>query len=377
MKKNNSILYLIGLLLINNTAMADEEESSWADNLKVGAFVDTNLSVMSEKNSDASDSPHRAYVRRNGFSLNLVGLDVEYDTKYFGVVIGLQMGPGRAYFLGRADGDGSVGPGSTDSSYADNVLEIVNEAYISIHPVEALTFDFGQFGTIYGAEVTKSWQNPNYTRGALYYLMQPFWHTGLRVSAQATEHLGFKALVVNGANTVFEFNKSPSLGLQSVLTFDHLELYSGWFGAIHPHDGDEQNTLFDHFLDFVAISNIGNLTLIGNFDVGLARGDVDTEYYGVSGTTKYAFTDYFAMAARAEYLTDPKGQAGLGITSGEKLVTATGTLDFTVASKHANLVLRPEFRYEQYLENSGFVDRNAEAVDSWWQAVLGIAAYTN
>jgi hypothetical protein len=377
MKKNNIIFYFISLLFCSNTVMAEDKKDSWQDNFKAEMFVDTHLAVLSEKNDNVSDAPHRAYVRRNGFALNLVGLDLAYDADLFGATLSLQMGPGRAYFLGRADGDGSSGPGAQDSSYADNVLEILNEAYISIKPCKKASFDIGQFGTIYGAEVTKSWQNPNYTRGALYYLMQPFWHTGLRATLQPTKHLGFKALIVNGVNTTFDFNKSPSLGLQSVLSFDHFELYSGWLGAVHPNNGDEKNALFDHFFDFVAISNLNNLTLIGNFDIGVNTVGTNTQYYGASGTTKYKLTDYLSIAGRLEYLKDPYGQAGLGVISGEKLITTTGTLDFTASSKFANLVIRPEFRYERYLENSGFNNRDGLLAKNWWQLVLGTVVHTN
>ena len=46
--------------------------------------------------------------------------------------------------------------------------------------------------------MAESWQNMNYTRGALYFAMQPFWHTGLRGSYQVSDSLGLTALVVNG-----------------------------------------------------------------------------------------------------------------------------------------------------------------------------------
>ena len=351
-----------------------EDEESWTDDLSVSAFVDSHVAVTSEKNSEAVDAPHRAYVRRNGFSLNFVGVDLNYDTGNYGATVSLRMGPGRAYFLGRdqvQDGDGA---GSGGATLADNVLGIVNEAYVTWRPTTALTFDLGQFSTIYGAEVTESWQNLNYTRGALYYLMQPFWHTGLRANYQITDKFALNGLVVNGANNSYDFNRAPSLGLQAALTLDNLSLYAGWLGALKPNQGDEADALFDHFIDVVANVNVGDFSLVGNFDLGLLM-EAESYYYGVSLASGYSFTDWFGTAARVEFLGDPDGAAGLA-TGDEKLLTFTGTMDFKPVTGRANLVLRPEFRLDKMLETNGFVDRDGAPSDTWWTVVLGAVVHS-
>src|SRR5690606_1388132 len=134
-----------------------------------------------------------------------------------------------------------------------------------LSPTEELTLDFGQFGTIFGAEVAESWQNLNYTRGALYYAMQPFWHTGLRVRYQASEMVGFNAMVVNGTNQAFvPDNNQPAVAGQLTLApVDGLSLALGYLHQIDPMNSDFYpgggRAGFDNFFDFVAVYEVGDL----------------------------------------------------------------------------------------------------------------------
>lgn len=78
-----------------------------------------------------------------------------------------------------------------------SALDPIKQGFASWMPHRKLTLDFGWFDTIYGAEVADEWQNPTFTRGALYFLQQPFNHLGLRISATFTERVALKLLVVN------------------------------------------------------------------------------------------------------------------------------------------------------------------------------------
>ena len=55
--------------------------------------------------------------------------------------------------------------------------------------MDGLTIDVGLFDTIYGAEVADSWVNFNYTRSPLNYLMQPFYHLGVRATYEVSDRL--------------------------------------------------------------------------------------------------------------------------------------------------------------------------------------------
>src|SRR5205085_2302661 len=89
--------------------------------------------------------------------------------------------------------------------------------YLTLKPLPELTIDAGYFGTIYGAEVAENYLDFNYTRGALYYAMQPFYHFGVKAAYAINETVTVRAMVVNGANDIVDENDAPAVGAQLVL----------------------------------------------------------------------------------------------------------------------------------------------------------------
>ncbi len=152
---------------------APSEEASWTDDIKLGVFVDAYGALRSDNNDARAPAegsgqgspagyPHEAYVQASGFALAFAGADLAYAGEQFGATISLRFGPGVNRFYG----------GNTSDLGINNITQ----AYLTWKPVDKLTLDLGQFGTLYGAEVAESWRNVNYSRGGLYYAMQPFWH---------------------------------------------------------------------------------------------------------------------------------------------------------------------------------------------------------
>src|SRR5687768_10196545 len=170
---------------------AEEEPAAPAVNLSL--FADTYVSY----NSSQSNTPvpfHRAYDNntpydpladfpstpnpdgttttpyslgsRKGFGLSVIGLDASFDTGTVGATAFLRFGPSVPIYYAADMGVSGI----------DSILG----GYLTIKPVPELTIDAGYFGTIYGAEVMENYLNLNYTRGALYYAMQPFYHFGAK-----------------------------------------------------------------------------------------------------------------------------------------------------------------------------------------------------
>lgn len=138
------------------------------ETLSSSFFVDT--FYMADWNNPSipdatSELPHRAFDFTNGFALAFAGADLNYQVKEVGLTLDLRFGEGANRLIGNQESP---------------VFSILKQAYVTWTPSSKVTFDAGQFDTIYGAEVADSWENTNYTRGALYYLMQPFYHTGFR-----------------------------------------------------------------------------------------------------------------------------------------------------------------------------------------------------
>lgn len=352
---------------------ADKKTTSWTDDFTVGAFVDSYVALRSDNNSARINQgngtlagyPHEAYVEGSGFGLAFAGMDLNYSGEKFGATLSLRYGPGVVRFFGNK---------------SDFGIANLTQAYATWKPTDKLTLDMGQFGTLYGAEVAESWRNQNYSRGALYYLMQPFWHTGLRANYAFNDFFQLNGMVVNGVNTTFEGNKSPTVGIQAAVTpTDSLFFAVGYMGALNPRNGDEVvGPSFDHFFDLVSTVSFGDFTVIGNFDFNLYdSGTKNENWWGVSVAPGYAFTNWLGAAARVEYLSDSANALFGTINKNTgalkdkgSMVTLTGTLDFKPIPNSGVVVLRPEFRWE--LTNGDYyLNRENNPTDKFWTIMMG------
>lgn len=368
------------------------EVETAASPLKLSAFVDAHYGFQTQKLGTPVPA-HRAYAfgspsrgAENGFSLSFAGVDVLYDATELAATISLRAGPSLLDFYG-----GDAGPLG---------IENITQAYATWRPISELSIDFGQFGTIYGAEVAESWQNLNYTRGALYYLMQPFWHTGLRVSVSPSEQVSITGMVVNGVNSISEDNDSPSLGLQLSLTPNEMfSLAGGWYTTLRP---STDASYFDNFFDLVASLTIQRFTMVLNADLGIA-GDIrreepgftqelnDPRFWGISLALGYQATDAFGIAIRGEVLSDDDNilylventQFGVSFprTTQTNLGTITGTLDFKPVPGSSNLIIRWDNRLE-FSNRDIFFNRDPEDdsvpnTDVWFGSVVGVVVTTD
>ena len=363
------------------------EETSPTVNLSL--FADTYVSY----NSSQTGSPvpyHRAYDNntpfdpvtefptddmgvptgfgnRSLFGLSFVGIDANFDAGTVGATAFLRFGPSVPIFYAADAGIAGI----------DSILG----GYVTIKPIEALVIDAGYFGTIYGAEVAESWINMNYTRGGLYYAMQPFYHFGAKAAFAVTDMVTVRGMVVNGANNIADENDAPALGLQLALAgvggvFD---LAAGVFYET----GSDSAWGIETFFDVVATLTLGDFKLLTNFDYNINRADdepgsEDASYYGIMGTAGYQFMPEVGVALRGEYLVDSDNSlwepvAGGTAEDGPNVITMTGTLDLKL---FPHLIMRPEFRYETS-KSEIYTDRDGGATDSWYTAILGLVATSN
>lgn len=303
---------------------------------------------------------------RNGFGLSVVGLDASFDTGTVGATAFLRFGPSVPIYY------------ASDTSVAG--LDSILGGYLTFKPTSELVIDAGYFGTIYGAEVLENYLNLNYTRGALYYAMQPFYHFGAKASYTLSDLVTLRALVANGVNNIADENNSPALGLQLALTGigDLLDLSLGGFYET----GDDSSSGIETFVDAVAALHLGELTVLANFDYNINRGADgadDTSNWGVMGTARYALSPKVGVAVRGEYLSDPDNAiwtpaiGAADFTDGFNLITLTGTLDL---QPWPHLIIRPEVRYEK-ASGDIYADGDGGPTDGWYTAVLGLVATTN
>lgn len=269
------------------------------------------------------------YTNYNGFGLNFAGGDVMFTGEKFALRVDLRFGPGAPLL---------------------SPIAPIKQAYASWLPTEKLHIDFGFFDTIFGAEVVDEWNNANYTRGALYFLRQPFNHMGVRLGSELTEIVGLTVMVTNGGvygGTPIAANEVPSMSWQVGLTPDGhnsvrrrglREEYREvglFFGGSYAPSGLDGNKDWVSFYDFVLSMGFDWFHLLLNGDYYLnasqtngAGEDASDFQYGHSLALIFDVADHWSIGARGEHLSGNSLYRELGPAFGG-LATGTLTLRYT------------------------------------------------
>ncbi|MCA9663425.1 MAG: outer membrane beta-barrel protein [Myxococcales bacterium] len=299
-----------------------------------------------------------------GFGLVWAGLDVSGDYGPVGGTLGVRLGPVTELYNG------------ADTSYG---LQYLKQAYATLRPIprsDRLAIDFGKMDTLYGAEVADSQDNLNYTRGALVWIEQPFFHTGLRIRYQALRWLEVAALAVNGWNNTLDNNRGKTFGIQETITALDGDLTVA-LGYLTGPEGDDvvsvacpMDTIYDgavgcapaqgsaasatdvafegvnrnwrHFADLVIrYRPHRRLLLLVNADFTHDRLPVDPSsgattpgmMYGVMAAAGFSFTERWSAAARGEMVDDVYNTWTRALSSDAgidrlRLITGTVTLRY-------------------------------------------------
>jgi hypothetical protein len=389
----------------------------WYEAFKFRAFADAYASLNANfPKPQAGGNALRAFDQNNGFSLSWVGLDATYAPSPVGGTVNLRFGPTAdrlaASCLSQVTRCDSAVPG----------LGLLKQAFVSWIPTRKLTLDFGKFDAVHGAEVPESQDNFNYSRGALYWLAQPAFHTGLRAAWQIVPELTATALVVNGWNNTLDNNLGKTYGMRlGYRPLAELGLELGWMGGPEQDDmavvscpagtayssasgacdsalnvaakdyqvnrgGANSWKAWRHLVDLVVrYRPMEVLELVLNADYGeqgtrQLKLDGNTrirrqEYYGAMLGARYRFDPTWAVAARGEYVGDPQGLAA-GIRSLE-LVTGTVTME---AKPVDQFVVRLEERADFALDAAGgthIFPRNVRGTaNQQWTTTLGVVVTT-
>jgi hypothetical protein len=392
----------------------EEDDDTFLDRVTGNLFIDTFFHVdwnMPDPGRLASATPlatgtalppannpvHRAFEFGQGFGLAFAGIDLQYESDDVLIRLDLRFGEGMNRYLGNNALNPAVNP----------PLSFLKQAFLRWKATDRLSLDLGQFDTFYGAEVTESWRNMNYTRGALFYLMQPFYHVGFRGSFALTDSVALNAMVVNGTATPFDNNVTPHVGVQlTAAPSDGLYVAVGYytgaassgFGPFAPASdflrGSDSNDGWEHFFDLVFTGSFGDFSLAANFDLYLSpsvdldgpdlMGNLDEEvhvFFGAMASARYALIEELALALRLEYLNDPDGYTGdatyfvMGGSSEvmNQLVTVTLTLDIQPVEQ---LIIRLDNRFE-WSDADMFQDDDGAFRETWFSTTLGVVATMN
>lgn len=354
-------------------------ELPWYETITVSAFADAYYSLNFNLPKGDQREPIRAFDRSEGFGLSWVGLDISKEAEPVGGTISLRFGPTAQRLASRAVGS------PKDSDYAG--LEFVKQGFVSWRPMSGpLRLDLGKFDSPYGVEVAEAQYDINYTRGALYWLGQPYFHTGLRLTADLARSFTLKLLAVNGWNNSIDNNLMKTFGLQGTYRLpgsadeDLLRISLGYlFGPEHDDtaviscgpgsvpDVDEpdgcaasanatggslvvdrgtsnQAKAFRHFLDLAVVAQPSpDLVLTLNSSLGIDNQRVgntsDFEsavWWGVAAAGRIGLGD-MGLGLRGEYVNDHDGYTtGFGDLRDAEgnppnidVLTGTATFDYS------------------------------------------------
>lgn len=398
---------------------ADEPEGDhWYDAIEFSAFADAYFSLnYNMPKPQSGRNTLRAHDTNNGFSLAWVGVNASYAPQPVGGTVSLRFGPAARQIAACLADDQA----QCDSGQG---LENVKQAFGSWKPAGAnssFQLDFGKFDTIYGAEVSESHLNLNYTRSMLYY-SQPVTHTGLRAGFAVGDVLDFKLLAVNGWNNSIDNNVGKSFGAQAtfhvkgageselltaslgylggpehddtlIVTCNAGESFVPSSGTCTPGSGstaptqhvlDRGNTNtkgLRHLIDLVVTLNpIERLRLVLNADYGVdkvrsstnSKSFESSSYYGVLLGARYAIVDAFAVAARGELFHDSAGFISGYPEYSMNLVGGTLTLDYKPAPF---LTVRLDNRYD-WASRQIFAKDIRDTSGGQFTTTLGVVAHT-
>lgn len=378
-------MIVVGLVLLAPaTAGAEEtQEAKWYERVKVSAFVDAyaNVNPRNPKSAPfAQTNRLRAYDQHNGFGLHWVGADAIIEPEPVGATVSLRFGPSAAIYTGSPDNE--LG------------LTNVKQAFVSYKPGGAagkLKLVAGKFDTIYGAEVAESQLNITYTRSALNFYAQPFFHTGLRADYQFSEKFEVRGMVVNGWNNAVDNNAGKTFGLQlNAHPVEQLLVAVGWLGG--PEQADRYvesdvvysrgvvNRRFRHLVDAVIDWTPNDrFRALFNFDyatddvrdVGVTS-PVRKVWWGTDLTLRAKLHELAFVGVRGSYLHDRDGFL-VGTGRDTRIASGTLTLGYTPTP---NFMLKLEPRVDRCNEDAFLVGHNDT---SRWQStvILGVVATTN
>jgi hypothetical protein len=307
----------------------------------------------------------RAYdVSSNSFSINQAGLVLENapdadKRKLWGARLDLQWGQATQTLQG-----------NTANEPRPEIYRNIFQAYGTfIVPVgKGIKVDFGKWASSLGIEGNYTQDQMNYSR-SYWFNFLPFYHMGVRANYQFNDRFGVNYWVTNGTQQTEEFNGfKDQLGgvvLQPRKNINWTVNY--YFGQEHPdtlfflnipppipnpptmqgipflpiHNAPTGRLhIFDSYVTWSATPAL-TFALEGDYVIErLFKNSPPQHVDGGAIYAQYQFTPKFALAARAEYLSD-RGDLFSGLTQALKETTLTTTYRFA-----DRFMARAEWRYD-------------------------------
>jgi hypothetical protein len=296
----------------------------------------------------------RAYdVLSNNFSLNQASVIFDHPPD---PAVGRRWGGRLDLQFGQATDSSQGNPANEPRP---DIYRNIFQAYGTyIVPVgKGLNVDFGKWGSSLGVEGNYTKDQMNYSR-SYWFNFLPFYHMGFRTSYPVNGRFSLNYWVINGTNQaeatngfkdeLFGFTAKPQKSLTWTVNYyfgqDHPDRVAAsncgpipvqpglCFVAIRPAP-DGRTHIFDSYATWQTSPKL-TLQIEGDYEIerlwrNAAPGESSTPSVVTGGAAyaHYQFNSKFALAARAEYLSD-----GGGLFSGinQDLKEATVTFDYNL-----------------------------------------------
>ncbi|WP_299761918.1 porin [uncultured Pontibacter sp.] len=292
--------------------------------------------------------------RHNEFNLNWGFLQADYATDKVRATLALHTGT------------------YVQSNYAaepNELTRLIAQANAGVRLAEGVWLDVGILPSHIGYESTFSIDNEIYTR-ALMAENSPYFETGARLTAEVSDKVTMKFLVLNGWQNIQETNDAKSLGFGiSYTPTDKLELsYNNYYGNEAPAELDPKRRYFHNFYAGYTFSDRFNIA--ASVDYGrqeLFGSDQKGNWYAGLLLARYQLSDRLAMAGRVEHYND-KNQIIITTDTSNGFQTSSASLNFDYIPA-PNLMWRFEARgYDSqdmiFVGEEGTKDKNLLLVTS-------------
>jgi hypothetical protein len=301
----------------------------------------------------------RAYdVLSNSFSLNQADLVIDHppdvaDGRRFGGRLDLQFGQATDTLQG-----------NPANEPRPDIYRNIFQAYGTyVVPIgRGLNVDFGKFASSIGMEGNYTKDQMNYSR-SFWFNFLPFYHMGFRTSYSVNDKFALNYWVINGTNQVeptnsfkdelFGFTATPRKTINWTMNYylgqEHPDRISVpdtspipvqpglSFAPINPAPNGRLH-IFDSYVSWQTTPKL-TLAVEGDYVIErLWRNSAPSHVDGAAAYAKYQLSPKFALAGRAEYLSD-RGGLFSGLTQALKETTAT--FDYNVAN---GFLMRYEWR---------------------------------
>ncbi|MCG8557700.1 MAG: porin [Proteobacteria bacterium] len=378
-------MWVVGSLILSQTTAVQAQPAVTSTGLQWMAFSDTYFQESIHNPHERTQfAAHRGAVRYNRFAINCLGVYAQFHSQRFGAKV--KITPYETF------------PGSTCAPF---------KAYALWTPTPGVELTFGKFPTFFGVEAVESWENFNYTRGAVAVLAQPDAFAGMRLEFRATEKFGMNLLITNGPDLGHDNNQLLSFGAQAVFQpSPYFTAKLGYLGgpeepeSFHDHNtgmsvpnlGYEER--WTHRGDLVLEAAIGAvaLKLNGVLGVRLEPGrDAHTpappdpaaeNFFALAASGRISVSDTMSFSLRGEYISDPKRwlyQPNLALEHPFEPLTgyfATVTLEYIPFPDVGNPVIRWDNRFELVSESMYYIgNQQHELSRNWFGSILGIVVH--